>query len=1044
MGGPGAAAPAVPVTMGGPSTRDQTRLDNGVSVLVEENHAAPVVAIQVWVASGAGDDPVAGAGTAHLFEHLVFRGTQRRPPGGAAREVEAVGGRLGAWTGLDETVYGVVVGAPFLELGLDVLADALATPRFDPAEVERARRTVLDEQGRAAAEVSRRMHEALLAAVYPGEPYGQPLLGTPATIASLTPPALAARFGQTYVGSALTVVVVGDVDAAAARAKVARAFSQIPRRPPASAAPAPAVGASPERASATAPARAARVSFLALPAARSTVEPEAVIGFRLPRLSAEEGAALDLLAAALARDGAGCLARDCAGRLDRELVRNSQLAIRARASTFASRRGALLMLSLTPAPRRIDAAVEAALDETLALGRQPLADDEVARARVAIEADGARGAGGLEGHARRLGYAAAVAGDPDFAARYRRALATLGPAEIQAVAAKHLRASAAAVVVMTPDAPARASARPTVEAALRPRLEAILTAADARASGRAAPPSSQVGAGDVVRFVAPSGLRVLVVRDTTAPVVAVRALWSGGSQLEDAASNGASTLIATLLDRGTRTRSSAQIDAELDGLGAAMGGGADLTTLGLRADLLPRSWERGLALVADCLRRPSFPEAEVEVQRRALLDRIRGEAAGPTAAGPVAALRLFYDALWPQHPYRLDPLGAPDTVSGLTRLRLLDHYRRNYPISRLVIAVVGDVDPKAVVAALVSHFPAPGPASGSAAAPASPSLPAPPAPRTEPVTVARSGGGDDAYAVVGYPTFAPGDPNRDAVEVLAEILRAERGRIEAPLLAEPTLGARAQVLAPGRFDPGYLAVVLSAPPARLDAAVAPCATRSPGSSPMASAPTRSSARRAAWPARAPSACALRPRWPTRWPSTKRSAARCSPTGATRRAARGQRRRGRARRPPRARPAARGRGGAARRRRGAPRAARRPAGEGADDGGLHRVRRRGPARGHVLSALRRARHRSVHRHRRRRSLPDREPHRRGRHGRRLSRRAHDDAARSRHQGAAPRAGRQGGVRAPLRARGRVGQPPRPTRTSSPSPTSATPPTARCSW
>jgi zinc protease len=126
-------------------------LGNGVRVVIEENHVAPLVAVQVWVASGAADDPTALAGAAHFYEHLVLRGGQRRGPGGGAREIEAVKGTVGAWTGLDETVYHTLVAAPFFELGLEVLADAIASPTFDSGEVERVRKLALDEIAAASA-----------------------------------------------------------------------------------------------------------------------------------------------------------------------------------------------------------------------------------------------------------------------------------------------------------------------------------------------------------------------------------------------------------------------------------------------------------------------------------------------------------------------------------------------------------------------------------------------------------------------------------------------------------------------------------------------------------------------------------------------------------------------------------------------------------------------------------------------------------------------------------------------------------------------------
>ena len=210
----GATATATtPLMMGGPRTRAEARLDNGVRVLVEENHAAPVVAVQVWVASGAADDPPALAGAAHLYEHLVFRGTRRRAPGAGEREIEAAGGTVGAWTGLDETVYQATLAAPFLDLGLDVLADALTAPTFDAAELARAKKLAAAEIARDAIDPARAASEMLRAGAFAGDAYGRPLLGKPEAVAAFTREALAAHFAETYLGANMTVVVVGDVDA---------------------------------------------------------------------------------------------------------------------------------------------------------------------------------------------------------------------------------------------------------------------------------------------------------------------------------------------------------------------------------------------------------------------------------------------------------------------------------------------------------------------------------------------------------------------------------------------------------------------------------------------------------------------------------------------------------------------------------------------------------------------------------------------------------------------------------------------------------------
>ncbi len=118
--------------------------------------------------------------------------------------------------------------------------------------------------------------------------------------------------------------------------------------------------------------------------------------------------------------------------------------------------------------------------------------------------------------------------------------------------------------------------------------------------------------------------------------------------------------------------------------------------------------------------------------------------APPTAIRRAAAARLFREALWPGHPFRLDPLGTAETLAGLGRVRLLDHYRRHYPVSHLVVSVVGDVDPKEVVATLTALF-------ADAAAGAAPPDPPPEPVHTEPVALFRPTGKDVAEIVLGYP-----------------------------------------------------------------------------------------------------------------------------------------------------------------------------------------------------------------------------------------------------------------------------------------------------
>lgn len=802
------------VAIGGPETRAEHRLGNGVRVVIEENHAAPAVAVQVWVAGGAAADPPALAGSAHFFEHLVLRGTKRRPPGAAAREIAALGGTLGAWTGADETVYHAAVAAPFLDAALDVLGDALGSPSFEPAEVERARRLILDEIAAARADGSRRALEALVATAFAGAPYARPVLGTEAAVAARTRAELVARFAESYVGAAMTVVIVGDVDAARARAAVVAAFAGVSGRALAREAP-----------PAAAPAAPSRVAFATGP--RAAGGAELVLGFRSACEAPDEAAAMDLAAAVLARGDDA--------RLGRELVRSRELAREVRGSTVCSRSGALVALAIAPAGRRLEELAARAVDLGLALGRDEVGVEELDRARAALEGDLARGEAGIEGRARRLGFAAAIAGDVGWEARYRARLRAIDGAGLRAAAAKVFRPEALTLAVVVPEGGGPADA----EAVLRPRLEAALRGAEAaRGAGTArAAEAARVAAGDVVRFTAAAGPRLLVLRDPGAPLVTVEAAWAAGASVVDdpgaRVSDGATALVGALLDRGSRTRSSADVVAEMRAIGGAIEGFAGSGAVGLRADFLPVGLERGMAVIADCLLRPSFPEAALDGERRALAERA-GAAARASDAGARAALALFEETLVPGR-----RAAQPGAGSALTRVRLLDAYRRRYPPSDLVVAVVGDVDPQRVATAFVASFAdAPAPQTRPAGPP-----PAAVAPRLEPATVFRAAAGPDADAVVGYPTFAPGDPDRLPLELLAEILGGDEGRLAGLLRGDKTLAYRVSGRAAGAAEPGYLAVALTCAPAHLDAAVA--AVRGAFAAVVASGVTADEVKRAA-------------------------------------------------------------------------------------------------------------------------------------------------------------------------------------------------------
>ena len=661
----------------------------------------------------------------------------------------------------------------------------------------------------------------------PATRHARPVMGTAASVAALTPAALAARFAETHGGAAMTVVVVGDVDAGAIAA-VKRAFGAIPRGR--------AAGGGRDRVPRT-PARVTVTSGAGAP-------PEIVARFPAPRSSASRTSPRWICWPPCSR---AATARACSA--SSSATASSPTACARSASARAT--AGLVAFAVTPAPRRIAQAAEAALD--LAAARRAGARGR-RRARSRARRAGERsraGGGGAAGARAPAGLRRRDRARRRRPRQYLEAIRTAGPAELQDDrGGEILNVDHLTLAVALPDgAPA---GRDETAAALTPRLEAMVAAAPALAEKHA-----------TARRARRRRRRRRPLRHArracacSCSATAARR-WSRcrrpGSIAPDGletAGDDAAPVIAALLERGTRTRSRrATSRPRSQAIGGVFKGFAAPGTLGLRADFLPQHLGRGLALVADCLARPAFRGARARRAPSARRWRGRETMRRAGEAASRAALRLFGETLWPDAARRAEA----DAPPALGRFALLDRYRRRYPLSRLVVAVVGNVDPAAVAAALTNAFPRHRTRPRAADRRARPRIALSPlrgerarvrGPRSRARRRGRppcsaSTSGTDSAAVVGYPTFAPADPNRPPIEVLAEILAGEGGRARgarSPTSARWPAGPARACRARGR--PGYLAITRDLPAgAPRRGAWPPCAPRSRAWRRPASRPTR--------------------------------------------------------------------------------------------------------------------------------------------------------------------------------------------------------------
>lgn len=187
------------------------------------------VSIGVWLTRGSRHEPDAHAGIAHFVEHMLFKGTGTRSAEDIAQQVDSIGGQLDAFTSKEYAGYYVKVLDEHLPLAMDILADLVSNPVFEPDDIEREKKVVLEEIKMVEDTPDDLVHELFAESYWNGHPLGRPILGTPASVSALDQPTLRRYFGETYVADQFVVVAVGNLEHSAVKQLVERAFARTSR-----------------------------------------------------------------------------------------------------------------------------------------------------------------------------------------------------------------------------------------------------------------------------------------------------------------------------------------------------------------------------------------------------------------------------------------------------------------------------------------------------------------------------------------------------------------------------------------------------------------------------------------------------------------------------------------------------------------------------------------------------------------------------------------------------------------------------------------------
>jgi zinc protease len=630
-------------------------LGNGLTLIVHEDHKAPIAAVNVWYHVGSKNEKPGKTGFAHLFEHLMFNGSENFNDD-YFKVLEKLGATdLNGTTNEDRTNYFQNVPVSALDTVLWMESDRMGhlLGAIDQAKLDEQRGVVQNEKRQGENEPYGRVEELVQTAVYPkGHPYSWTVIGSMEDLGAASLDDAKEWFKAYYGPQNAVLVVAGDVKAEEVKAKVESYFGDIPPGPP--------------------------IARHDVWIAKRTGEHRQTLQDRVPQArvykvwnTPQWGAADDDYLGLVAR----VLAAGKSSRLYKRLVYTDQIATDVSAYQGSSEIGSTFWVQATARPGGDLAAVEKALDEEMArLLRDGPTPEEVEQAktdRLAAFVRGVERIGGFGGKSDVLAQSQVWGGRPDFYRTRLERVRAAGPGELWE-GAKRWLADGVYVLEVHPF----------------PELAAGPSGADRKS--RPAPGAAPEGRLPAFqRATLSNGLKLAVAERHEVPVVRMSLLVDAGYASDQFAAPGTARLAGDMLDESTKTRTALEISDELQRLGALLTTDSELDSTLVSLSALRANLDPSLALFADVVLNPSFPQGDLDRLKKQQLAAIQQEGAQPFGMALRVLPRFIYG---PGHAYALPLTGSGyrSSVEKITREGVASWYATWFKPGNATLVVVGD------------------------------------------------------------------------------------------------------------------------------------------------------------------------------------------------------------------------------------------------------------------------------------------------------------------------------------------------------------------
>ena len=626
-----------------PTTATVHTLDNGFEVIVQEDHAHPLVNVQVWVRAGSiHEEQWTGAGLAHLVEHMLFKGTASRTPSQITQAIQSQGGQVNAYTSFNRTVYWIDGLAENLAGYIDILADMAIHSQFDPEDLAKEKDVIRREMAMDNDDPNSAGQHLMQATAFRRHPLRQPIIGHRQVFDQVQHQDVINFVRRHYAPNNCFLVIAGAVDTAAALAAAKQYFGAWQRQPYA-----PVM--LPEEAPQQGP-RVNRATF-------ATELTRVSIGWPIPGDSDHDKPALDVLAFLL---GSGR-----SSRLFRELREKRGIVHSVWAGAWSSAECGLFSVDAECDPPDAEAATKGLREVIEIFKKKGPTTAELDKAVRSTLAGQFRTLATTKGQASTLGHGWLSINSLDYSRLYLDAIRRLTPARIQDVANRYLNDHVSNLVVVEPEGKAVTPGANRAVIAKRDTVE---------------------------KLVLPNGLTVLLGRNPRLPLVSMRLSFLAGVLSETEASAGITQVTAQMLLKGTKTRSAEELASILEKRGGGLQAHGDAHRLWFAADVVKGDEVTALDVIADLARNATLPAAQLEQVKKRQIAGIREEQEDPLTV----AMRSARKHIFAGTPFHRTALGTEESVKSLTVANARALLKNHITGANGIVSIFGDIDPAAI------------------------------------------------------------------------------------------------------------------------------------------------------------------------------------------------------------------------------------------------------------------------------------------------------------------------------------------------------------